>query len=100
MPVRNVVRSVLKLTLHMNSAKIKSTVSVSGSPRVSPLPVSRLAAATAGIVKPMVAQAEPIATFKPRYSSLLREARTAEMASGINTNPAIIAPTIASAWVT
>ena len=99
-PVKKVVFSVLKLTLQMKSAKIKSTASVAGSPKVNPLPVTRLAAATAGIVKPIVAQAEPIATFKPRCSSLLSEARTAEMASGIKTIPAINAPTMLSVWVT
>ena len=78
----------------------RSTVSPELKPSVSSFPVIRLAAATAGIVSPIVAQVEPSAMFKLRWSSFFSEARKAARASGINASVAMKAPAMASACFT
>ena len=68
--------------------------------RVRLLPVMMLTRPIAGIVMPIVAQAEPSAILRPRCSSFRIDARIAAKASGISTKVAMNRPTMASAWVT
>ncbi|OQC07353.1 MAG: hypothetical protein BWX79_01901 [Alphaproteobacteria bacterium ADurb.Bin100] len=64
-------------------------------PSVSVQPVASATMATAGIVSPMLASAEPMARFRLVCRRLARAARRAASASGSSTTAAMMMPTSA-----
>ena len=74
-PCRTVVRPVPSESAQIKRDNMSSTVDFRSSPKVSVHPLIRATAATAGIVKPILASAEPNAKFKLVCKRLARAAR-------------------------
>jgi hypothetical protein len=92
-PWRIVVRPVASVTVLIKSVRTSKTVSSGARPKVKDCPSIIAARLTMGIVKPMVAMAEPSARFKLVCSRFLRAARMADIPSGNRTTAATTTPT-------
>jgi hypothetical protein len=88
LPVRNAIDV-------MKSDKNSNTVDLTSMPSVSGICVYMEITATAGMVSPIVANADPIARLRLVWSRFFCAARTAAIPSGKRTTAAIIIPTSA-----
>jgi len=80
----------------MKSESISSTIERASSPSVRDHPVASDTMATAGMVRPMLASAEPSARFRLVCMRLRAAARRAANVSGSSTSKAITIPTTAA----
>src|SRR5205814_847005 len=79
----------------MSSVTASSAVPLASRPSASGNPMKIATAATAGMVRPMLASAEPSARFRLVCMRLRNAARTAAVVSGSSTSSAITMPTTA-----
>ena len=89
------VRPVPSDSVATNRVSSSSTVDLPSIPSISVQPLAIDTMATAGIVRPIVASAEPSARFRLVCSWLALAARSAASPSGISTMAAMMMPTSA-----
>ena len=92
-PCIMLVRPWAKVMLPIMKVSTNMTKSLVSKPSVSGKPNHTAVSATAGMVKPILAKAEPSARFKLVCKRLALAARKAARVSGIKTNKAMTMPT-------
>ena len=93
-PWRTVVLPIAKVSAPIKKERYIKIILSELIPRLNGRSKIMEIAATAGMVNPMLARADPSAKFKLLCKRLAREARTAAKLSGKSTNSAMAIPTI------